>query len=149
MVSIYLIDESGIYVGSRTIDPMCALPRCTLTPPPVTTGDEVAQWLDGEWRVLSERPSSYPSPAEPIPAPRSISRAQGKAALIGAGMWQQVLDFVSTIQDQKERNLAEVALHDTTEWNRDSPFLNTAAVAIGLTPEQMDALFVTAASINL
>lgn len=81
--------------------------------------------------------------------PQSVSRAQGKAALIMAGKWDAVLQFVDGIADPAEKALAEVALNDTLDWRRDSPFLNTAAAAIGLTTEQLDDLFVTASAIAL
>lgn len=83
------------------------------------------------------------------PVPLEITRAQGKAALIGAGMWQGVLDFVAAIPDPTERALAEVALHDTQQWRRNSPFLNSAKDGLGLTDEQLDALFVIASKIEL
>ena len=48
-----------------------------------------------------------------------------------------------------ERALAEVALNDTQQWRRDSPFFNAAATALGLTGEQLDALFLAASKIEL
>lgn len=83
------------------------------------------------------------------PVPQSVARAQGKAALIGAGMWQAVLDFVAAIPDPTDRALAEVALHDTQQWQRNSAFLNSAKVGLGLTDEQLDTLFVAASKIEL
>ena len=82
-------------------------------------------------------------------APRSITRAQGKAVLIQSGLWDGVLQFVSAIPDPTERALAEVALHDTQEWRRESPFLTAAAAALGLSSEQLDAVFATASEIEL
>lgn len=82
-------------------------------------------------------------------APLSVTRAQGKAALIQAGYWQGVLAFVAAIEDETQRALAEVALHDTQEWQRSSPFLNAAAAGLGLTTAQLDALFVTARALQL
>lgn len=79
----------------------------------------------------------------------AVARAQGKAALIGAGMWSGVLAFVAAIQDPTERALAEVALHDTQTWQRNSPFLNSAKVGLGLTDDQLDALFAVASGIEL
>ena len=81
--------------------------------------------------------------------PQQVARAQGKAALIGAGMWPSVLAFVAAIEDDTERALAEVALHDTQNWQRSSPFLNAAKDGIGLTDEQLDELFVVASGIEL
>lgn len=83
------------------------------------------------------------------PVPQSVARAQGKAALIGAGLWTGVLAFVAAIPDETERLLAEVALHDTQQWQRNSPFLNAAKDALGMDDEMLDALFVAAAGIEL
>ena len=83
------------------------------------------------------------------PVPESVTRAQGKAALITAGLWPGVLDFVAAIPDPIERALAEVALNDTQQWHRSSPFFNAAADALGLTGEQLDALFLAASKIEL
>lgn len=83
------------------------------------------------------------------PVPESVTRAQGKAALITAGLWPGVLAFVAAIPDPTERALAEVALHDTQQWHRSSPFFNAAATALGLTGEQLDNLFLAAARIEL
>lgn len=81
--------------------------------------------------------------------PAVVSRAQGKAALIQAGLWDQVLAYVESIADPTEKALADVALNDTTEWRRDSAFLNAAAAAIGLTPAQLDGLFIAAGQIKI
>ena len=90
-----------------------------------------------------------PPEPQPEPVPQTISPAQGKAALINAGMWEPVLEYVAAIADAKERALAEVALHATQEWRRSSPFLNAAALALGITAEQLDALFTAGAAVEL
>lgn len=74
--------------------------------------------------------------------PPSITKAQGKAALIQAGLWSDVLAYVASIVDPTDRALAEVALNDTNDWRRDSPFLNESAQAMGLTQPQLDDLFI-------
>lgn len=81
--------------------------------------------------------------------PSHVTRAQGKAALIRAGLWRGVIDYVASIEDAKEKALADVSLNDTTHWQRTSPFLNAAATALGLTQTQLDDLFVTASGIEL
>lgn len=146
MPTIYLLDDAGICTGATDIDPYSVLPRCTLTPPPALSGTEVAQWRGDAWQVLPQRPDPV---AAPVPVPESVTRAQGKAALITAGLWPGVIAFVAAIPDPIERALAEVALHDTQQWRRDSPFFNTAATALGLTGDQLDALFLAASKIEL
>jgi hypothetical protein len=93
--------------------------------------------------------SAYPELPVAPSVPQSITRAQGKAALIQAGLWSGVEAFVAAIPDETERALANVALHDTLTWKRSSPFLAAAAQALGITDEQLDALFAMADSVEL
>lgn len=92
-----------------------------------------------------------PALADPLPplSPTVVTRAQGKAALIQAGLWDDVLAYVDAIADPTQQALARVALDDTAEWRRDSPFLATAAAALGLSDQDLDGLFVAAAGIVL
>lgn len=89
------------------------------------------------------------NPPEVVYVPQQVTRAQGKAALIQSGLWQVVLDYVTSIEDDTERALAEVALHDATHYQRHSPFLNACAEALGITEDQMDELFIQASKIRL
>lgn len=104
------------------------------------------QWLAAGNTPL---PADVPPEPQPIPVPQQITRAQGKAALIMQGLWGAVLDYVASIQDPTQRALADVALHDALTWERSSPFLNAAAAGLGMTAEQLDALFIQAAGIAL
>ena len=100
--------------------------------------------------LIAEVEATYVPPApEPEPVPQQITRAQGKVALIMQGYWQAVLDYAASIQDPTQRALANVALHDTSTWERSSPFLNAAVEGLGMTDEQLDALFIQAAGIAL
>ena len=89
------------------------------------------------------------APVQTSGVPQSVSRAQGKLALIGAGLWPAVIAFVEGITDPAQKAYAEVALNDTQEWRRDSPFLAGAAAALSLSDEQLDALFIAAAEVTL
>lgn len=109
-------------------------------------GADAAQYED----LIAEVEATYvPPEPEPVYVPQQITRAQGKAALIMQGLWGAVLDYVASIQDPTQRALAEVALNDTLTWERSSPFLNAAAAGLGVTDEQLDALFIQAAGIAL
>lgn len=88
-------------------------------------------------------------PLPPPQIPQSVTRAQGKMALIAAGIWDDVLDYVNSIESPVDKAIAEVALNDTNHWRRDSPFLTQAASAIGLTSEQLDDLFQQASLIDI
>jgi len=90
-----------------------------------------------------------PEPVQISDVPQSVSRAQGKLALINAGLWPAVIAFVDGITDPVQKVYAEVALNDTQEWRRDSPFLTSATAALGLSEAQLDTLFITAKGIQL
>ena len=90
-----------------------------------------------------------PVPVQASGAPQSVSRAQGKLALIQAGLWPAANAFVEGITDPAQKAYAEVALNDTQEWRRDSPFLASAAAALGLSEAQLDTLFITAGGLQL
>lgn len=90
-----------------------------------------------------------PIPTDELATPTRITRAQGKAILIQSGLWQQVLDYVASLENPTEQALAEVALHDTTEWLRDSPFLGRIAIYLSLSDGDLDQLFSDAAQIAL
>ena len=90
-----------------------------------------------------------PAPVQTPSVPQSVSRAQGKLALIQAGLWPAVIAFVDGITDPAQKAYAEVALNDTQEWRRDSPFLASAAAALDLSEEQLDTLFITAKELQL
>lgn len=107
-----------------------------------------ANWIadDGNARIGGTWDgSAFHPPAPPAQVmPQVVSAAQGQAVLIQMGLWTAVVDYVSSIADPTEKALAEVALYRTTEWRRDSPFLATAAVSLGLSSAQLDAMFVAA-----
>ena len=90
-----------------------------------------------------------PEPVQASVVPQSVSRAQGTLALIQAGLWPAAIAFVEGITDPAQKAYAEVALNDTQEWRRDSPFLASAAAALGLSEEQLDTLFITAKELQL
>jgi hypothetical protein len=112
---------------------------------PKTEGNRHYQEIQ-EWIASGGIVEEY---VEPKIVPQTVTKAQGKAALIQAGYWQAVLDFVETIPDPTQKLMAQVALNDTTEWKRTSPFLMSAAEEIELTEAQLDQLFITASGIEL
>ena len=115
------------------------------------TTEARAQWGAPELVDMTpEEIEAHLNPSAAPPAiPQQVTRAQGKVVLIQLGLWQPVLDYVAAITDPVQKAVAEVALHDTQFWQRNSPFLNTAAQALGITSEQMDQLFIQADQVVL
>lgn len=57
-MTIYTVDNIGVFIGITQHDQLAPLPRCSLTPPPDIVGTEVACLVGSQWVVLPE----YPSP---------------------------------------------------------------------------------------
>ena len=125
-----------------TSDPAPWMKRAGVAAPEYDAKTQGCFWRDDAWAVVDVVP-------EPPYVPQQVTRAQGKAALIAAGLWGAVESYVAGIADATEKALSLVALNDTTHWQRTSPFLNAAAQALGLTSEQLDELFQQAAEIEL
>lgn len=102
-----------------------------------------AALIAGEYGPIGE----YVAP-RPI-VPEVVLRSEGKAVLIQAGLWDSVVAYVESISDPTQQALARVTLDDTVHWRRDSPTLNAAAAALGLTDQQLDDLFIAASEIAL
>ena len=106
--------------------------------------------LDG-WTYKIEGHVAIASPLyidEVVVIPESVSKAQGKAALLAAGILDDCEGYIDTLEGD-DKTLALLAFNETNEWRRDSPFLNQAATALGATQEQMDELFLEASKIAL
>ena len=101
-------------------------------PDDVAFGDEYA---DGQF----ERPQ----PSVPvIIIPTSISPAQARLALLGAGLLDQVEAAVAA-----GSRATQIAWEMATIIERSSPTVVALSAALGLTDAQLDALFTTAAGI--
>ncbi|MDR0260033.1 MAG: hypothetical protein LBI76_09505 [Comamonas sp.] len=80
--------------------------------------------------------------------PAEISRAQGRAILGLRGLTAGVEAYFAAITNPQEAMWADLAWNHTTTWRRfDSPFLQGASQALGLSEEDLDEMFITAAQI--
>lgn len=149
LIPVHITDARGIYLYSAQIDRQGPQPQyASYAELPEPQVGFTRAWRNGIWNQIPDaQVDDLPWPIQPVP--QSVSRAQGKAALIQAGLWSAVVAYVDAMTDPTEKALAEVALNDTTEWLRTSPFLNQAAITLGLTETQLDDLFRTAATIQL
>lgn len=79
--------------------------------------------------------------------PGVVTRRQARQALVLAGLIDQVQPIIDAIVDPMQRRLAQVAWDDSADFKRDDPFLIKVGIALSLTENQIDDLFVTAASL--
>ena len=86
-------------------------------------------------------------PAPPAPIPASITRRQAKLALLGAGLLDAVQPAIDAIPDATMRSAAQIDWDDALEFERNNATLAALAADLGLTPDQLDDLFRTAATL--
>ncbi len=139
MITYHAIDSQNIYAGTLQLDPFAALPPGTMTPPPATTGAEVAQLHGTAWVILPEYPAQ---PALPPTVPQEVTMRRARLALHSAGL----LDAV-------EAAVAAASRAVQIEWefagtvNRTWPTLLALQTPLGLTDQQIDDLFTLAATL--
>lgn len=117
----------------------------TNTSETTTPGEFRANWTGYEWIVLPYITPPVVVPAPSVPA--EVTRRQAKQALLLAGLLGSVQGAIDAIPDATQRSLAQIEWDDSQVFERDRPLLITLATALGLTSEQLDALFITAATL--
>jgi hypothetical protein len=74
-----------------------------------------------------------------------VTRFQAKAALLGAGLLEQVEAYMALPDTPM---VTKLAWTDTQDFERASPTVAGLSALLGLTSEQVDELFVTASGIS-
>lgn len=89
MITLYIWDAAGIYSHSLEAHPKGALPvRSTMTAPPETVGEQVAQWTGRAWQVLDEKPE----PAIHVPTADDIAARRWQAETAGITLNGMAID---------------------------------------------------------
>lgn len=71
---------------------------------------------------------------------KSVTRRQGRRALLERGYFQAVEGYIASIADETERMRAQID-YEADTWERANPWVNHMLELLGLTPEQGDELF--------
>ena len=106
------------------------------------------QWVeaDNDTAVGDFYDGQFLKPAQTIQSKvRSVSRFQARAALLNAGLLDQVEAMMAAPETP---TLARLAWADAQEFLRESPTVLSMGAALGLDSAQLDALFAEAATIN-
>lgn len=139
--AIHEHDALGVYTGrSSTSDKWRGVPPgWSKVPLPEIPPGKFAVLTGREWSIVDERPVLS------APVPPVVSRAQGRIALHRAGLLDTVESTVYAPGADPELRIA----YEAGEWHRYSQMLLALATGLGLTEEQVDDLFRTAAEVLL
>lgn len=103
------------------------------------------------WEIDDVEPPAYEHVLEwvealpPLPpaAPSSVTRRQGRLALLDAGRLDDVETAIEAIQDVALRRAAQIE-YEADTWERSNTFLRAMWAQLGGTEAELDALFVLA-----
>lgn len=84
---------------------------------------------------------------QPTIVPKSVTKRQAREVLIRNGMITGVDAAISTIPDSLQRELMRNYWDSSQVFERDRPALLQLAGALGMTAEQLDEMFVYAATL--
>lgn len=89
-----------------------------------------------------------PEPADPVvpQIPQVVTMRQARLALLGAGLLAQV-DAAINALPEPQRSAARIEWDYSSEVHRSRAFVQQLGSALGLTDEQLDALFTQAATL--
>ena len=82
----------------------------------------------------------------PPPVPQIVTMRQARLALLGAGLLSQV-DAAIDALPEPQKSAARIEWDYSSEVHRSRPFVQQLGHALGLSDEQLDALFTQAATL--
>ena len=141
---MYAFIQNGIVTHVLRVEPSTIYaPTVAAQYIPAPEGVEVGWLYDGV-------EFSAPAPL-PAPAPTACTPAQGLIALYAIKQLteQDILDAIVQIPDPVQRYTATIGYQRATTWQRGSATMTTMAQLLGLTDEDLDALFVYAVGVEV
>ena len=141
---MYVFIQNGIVTHVLRVEPSTIYaPTVAAQYIPAPEGVEVGWLYDGAEFIA-------PAPV-PAPAPTSCTPAQGLIALYALKQLteQSILDAIAQIPDPVLRYTATIGYQRATTWQRGSATITTMAQLLGLTDEDLDALFVYAVGVEV
>lgn len=95
---------------------------------------------------IDEWESRMEQGAKPV-VPEEVTNGQAKEALLNAGLYFKVDTAIAAIEDEGTKTRVKIAWEYRPTVRRDSPFVEFMREALGLSHEQVDNLFIDAATL--
>jgi hypothetical protein len=102
---------------------------------------------DSRWLIDDATGYTVTEEDDPVPVPQAVTMRQARLALLGAGLLDAVDTVIAAIADETTRRAAGIAWDYSSEVQRHNGLVADLAPALGLTDEQVDALFIRAATL--
>lgn len=144
----YLFDENNLFIGEYDAQESPLEAGIYLTPekstaiqPPALAANEFAVFNGNGWDIKTNPPESTPIPPtiEELRAQMVLTPAQARVKLASLGMLANIESQIAALPVD---NLTRIYWYYATEFRRDDAILIAfCADNLGLSPEQIDALF--------
>lgn len=140
-----LVDADGLPAGFFPSD-------LYLSPPEGSFEVTFDQWMEflnnqGSRRWNGQQVVEYTPPPVGRLTP-TLTRRQLRLGLLANGITTaQVEGVIAAIPDPVDREVAQIEWADATSYERSHPLVDQIGVALGLSPEQIDAMWLAAASL--
>ena len=99
-----------------------------------------------QWYFQSQTASCQPVPIPPIPIPTQVSMRQARLALFQDGLLDQVQSAIDAMAEPA-KTTTQISWDYATVVNRDDDLVVQLSAQLGLTSEDLDALFTLAATL--
>lgn len=110
---------------------------------------DVEAWKKPEWTQIDDSEAEQIRQANipPHPIPLSVTMRQARLALLNTGHLAGVDAAIAAIPDDIQRQAAQIEWEYAQTVDRNAPFTQTLALALGLSDADLDALFTAAAAL--
>lgn len=142
---LYIIGNNGYYQGTMEWpdDPNdeFGIPYgTTKKAPPIILEDQYSVWNGSGWDVTITPPATI-TPTKEVP--EFITKYQAKMALLQFGLYELVESYVQNSSDYA----LKISWYDATNFYRNNQFIAALAIQFNLTENQVDDLFILAATL--
>ena len=103
------------------------------------------RYIEGVFEPITLASDAAPmSDVLPVEVPASVTMRQARLALLHAGLLDDVEAALAAIPDETARRAAQIEWEYAQDVERDSPWVQQLATALGLDAAMLDELFITA-----
>lgn len=142
----YAFDTFGWYIGEvddsvkRSVDISPVNLSTDNTP-----GELRSNWNGNSWDIKSYTIQVIPAPKPKVP--EAVTMRQARLALLYSGLYDTINTALTLIPDQTAKSAALIEWEYALFVNRNSALISGLQPMLGLTDDQLDALFITAGNI--
>ena len=101
---------------------------------------------DATQEEILQRNIDIENSSKPVVA-ASVSRRQGRQALLMQGLLDKVQPIIDAISDTTQKSVAQIYWDDAQDYERGNIWVITIGSALGLSSDQIDSLFITASKL--